>query len=558
MARSNTPELVFLPLGGVGEIGMNLAMYGFGPADNREWLVVDMGVSFAGPEQPGADLILPDIRYLEAEKNNVRGIIITHAHEDHFGALLDLWPRLKVPVYATPFTAGLLEAKRQAEFSAPEIPITIYKAGEKFEVGPFKVEAVAVTHSIPEPVSLAITTPLGTVVHTGDWKMDPEPSLGPVIDEARFRAIGDAGVLALICDSTNAMREGESPSERQVGESLRELIENARGRVAITTFSSNVGRIRSITEAARDAGRQVLVVGRSMKRAISVATELGYMEGLPEYLSEEDYGYIPRENVVMILTGSQGEPRAALAKLARDEMRSLALSPGDTVIYSSRAIPGNEKAILDIKNRLIDRGVKIIGDDDALVHVSGHPRRSELKRMYSWVRPQILVPVHGEAAHLVAQGSLGAMEGIGQVAQIRNGDVLRLAPGKAEIVDEAPIGRIYKDGKLIGDEEEIGMVERRKLAYVGHVAVSILLDREHKLLDEPDLVTFGLPEEDGQGELMEDTLLDAVVEAVESIPRVRRKDVELVRESARRAVRAAANQTWGKKPVVTVFVNRIR
>ncbi|RCI81065.1 MBL fold metallo-hydrolase [Brucella anthropi] len=558
MARSNTTELVFLPLGGVGEIGMNLAMYGFGPADNREWLVVDMGVSFAGPEQPGADLILPDIRYLEAEKHNLRGIVITHAHEDHFGALLDLWPRLKVPVYATPFTAGLLEAKRQSEHGAPEIPITIYKAGEKFEVGPFKLEAVAVTHSIPEPVSLAITTPLGTVVHTGDWKMDPEPSLGPVIDEARFRAIGDAGVLALICDSTNALREGESPSERQVGESLRELIGNARGRVAITTFSSNVGRIRSITEAARDAGRQVLVVGRSMKRAISVATELGYMEGLPEYLSEEDYGYIPRENVVMILTGSQGEPRAALAKLARDEMRSLALTVGDTVIYSSRAIPGNEKSILDIKNRLIDRGIKIIGDEDALVHVSGHPRRSELRRMYSWVRPQILVPVHGEAAHLVAQGSLGAMEGIEQVAQVRDGDMLRLAPGKAEIIDEAPVGRIYKDGKLIGDEEEIGMVERRKLAYVGHVAVSVLLDREHKIIDEPDLVTFGVPEENAQGDLLEDILLDAAIEAIDSIPRVRRKDIELVRESVRRAVRAAANEAWGKKPVVTVFVNRIR
>ncbi|ABX61897.1 hypothetical protein C064_00472 [Brucella suis 63/252] len=558
MARSNTTEFVFLPLGGVGEIGMNLAMYGFGPADNREWLVVDMGVSFAGPEQPGADLILPDIRYLEAEKHNLRGIVITHAHEDHFGALLDLWPRLKVPVYATPFTAGLLEAKRQSEDSAPEIPITIYKAGETFEVGPFKIEAVAVTHSIPEPVSLAITTPLGTVVHTGDWKMDPEPSLGPVIDEARFRAIGEAGVLALICDSTNALREGESPSERQVGESLRELIQNARGRVAITTFSSNVGRIRSITEAARDAGRQVLVVGRSMKRAISVATELGYMEGLPEYLSEEDYGYIPRENVVMILTGSQGEPRAALAKLARDEMRSLALTAGDTVIYSSRAIPGNEKAILDIKNRLIDRGIKIIGDEDALVHVSGHPRRSELRRMYSWVRPQILVPVHGEAAHLVAQGSLGAMEGIEQIAQVRDGDMLRLAPGKAEIIDEAPVGRLYKDGKLIGDEEEIGMVERRKLAYVGHVAVSVLLDREHKMLDEPDLVAFGLPEEDRQGEPMEDILLDAAIEAIDSIPRVRRKDIETVRESVRRAVRAAANEAWGKKPVVTVFVNRIR
>lgn len=558
MPRSPSTQFVFLPLGGVGEIGMNLAMYGFGPEDKREWIVVDMGVSFAGPEHPGADLILPDIRFLEAEKHNLRGIVITHAHEDHYGALLDLWPRLKAPVYATPFTAGLLEAKRQSESGAPEIPVNIFKAGETFEVGPFRIEAIAVTHSIPEPVSLAITTPLGTVVHTGDWKMDPDPSMGPLIDEARFRAIGDQGVLALICDSTNAMREGESPSERQVGDSLRELIENARGRVAITTFSSNVGRIRSITEAARDAGRQVLVVGRSMKRTIAVATELGYMEGLPEFLSEDDYGYIPRENVVMILTGSQGEPRAALAKLARDEMRSIALSAGDTVIFSSRPIPGNEKAILDIKNKLIDQGIKLISDDDALVHVSGHPRRSELKRMYSWVRPRILVPVHGEAAHLVAQGSLGAMEGIEEIAQVRDGDMLRLAPGKAEIIDEAPVGRIYKDGKLIGDEDEIGMVERRKLAYVGHVAVSVLLDRDFKIMDEPDLVAFGLPEEDGQGDLMEDILLDAAIEAIDSIPRARRKDLEVVRESVRRAVRAATNQAWGKKPVVTVFLNRIK
>ncbi|MDH7791765.1 ribonuclease J [Ochrobactrum sp. AN78] len=558
MPRSPSTQFVFLPLGGVGEIGMNLAMYGFGPEDNREWIVVDMGVSFAGPEHPGADLILPDIRFLEAEKNNLRGIIITHAHEDHYGALLDLWPRLKAPVYATPFTAGLLEAKRQSEFGAPEIPVTIFKAGETFEVGPFKLEAIAVTHSIPEPVSLAITTPLGTVVHTGDWKMDPDPSMGPLIDEARFRVLGDQGVLALICDSTNAMREGESPSERQVGDSLRELIENARGRVAVTTFSSNVGRIRSITEAARDAGRQVLVVGRSMKRTIAVATELGYMEGLPEFLSEDDYGYIPRENVVVILTGSQGEPRAALAKLARDEMRSIALSAGDTVIFSSRPIPGNEKAILDIKNKLIDQGIKLISDDDALVHVSGHPRRNELKRMYSWVRPKILVPVHGEAAHLVAQGSLGAMEGIEEIAQVRDGDMLRLAPGKAEIIDEAPVGRIYKDGKLIGDEDEIGMVERRKLAFVGHVAVSVLLDRDFKIMDEPDLVAFGLPEEDGQGDLMEDILLDAAIEAIDSIPRARRKDLEVVRESVRRAVRSATNEAWGKKPVVTVFINRIK
>lgn len=550
-------ELVFLPLGGVGEIGMNLAMYGFGPEHAREWIIIDMGVSFAGPELPGADLILPDIRYLEAERNNIRGIIITHAHEDHYGSLLDLWPRLRLPVFATPFTAGLLEAKRQAEYNAPEIPVTVFRAGESFELGSFKIEALAVTHSIPEPVSLAITTPLGRVIHTGDWKIDPEPSLGPVLDASRFEQLGDEGVLALVCDSTNAMRDGESPSERQVSESLREQIENAKGRVAITTFSSNVGRIRSIAEAARDAGRQVLVVGRSMKRCISVATDLGYMEGLPEFLSEEDYGYVPRENVVMILTGSQGEPRAALAKLARDEMRSLALSAGDTVIFSSRTIPGNEKPIIEIKNMLIEQGIKIITDDDALVHVSGHPRRNELKRMYAWVRPQILVPVHGEAAHLVAQGTLGMAAGIPDVAQIRNGDVLRLAPGPAKIIDEAPYGRIYKDGRLIGDEDEMGITERRKLAYVGHVAVSILLDHKYKIYDEPEVVAFGLPEEDAQGNLIEDILYDAAINAVESIPRARRKDIDLVREAARRAVRAAANEVWGKKPVATVFVARI-
>ena len=550
-------ELVFLPLGGVGEIGMNLAMYGYGPEHAREWIIIDMGVSFAGPELPGADLILPDIRYLEAERNNIRGIIITHAHEDHYGSLLDLWPRLRLPVYATPFTAGLLEAKRQAEYNAPEIPVTVFRAGESFEVGAFKIEALAVTHSIPEPVSLAITTPLGRVIHTGDWKIDPEPSLGPVLDASRFEQLGEEGVLALVCDSTNAMREGESPSERQVSESLRELIQNAKGRVAITTFSSNVGRIRSIAEAARDAGRQVLVVGRSMKRCISVATELGYMEGLPEFLSEDDYGYVPRENVVMVLTGSQGEPRAALAKLARDEMRSLALTAGDTVIFSSRTIPGNEKSIIEIKNMLIEQGIKIISDDDALVHVSGHPRRNELKRMYAWVRPQILVPVHGEAAHLVAQGTLGMQAGIPDVAQIRNGDVLRLAPGPAKIIDEAPYGRIYKDGRLIGDEDEMGITERRKLAWVGHVAVSILLDNQHKIYDDPEVVAFGLPEEDSQRNLIEDLLYDAVMSAVDSIPRARRKDLELVREAARRAVRAVANDVWGKKPVTTVFVTRI-
>ncbi|EKF42676.1 ribonuclease J [Nitratireductor indicus] len=562
MARSTTnkqaagAELVFCPLGGVGEIGMNFGLYGFGPAGKREWIIVDCGVTFPGPDMPGVELVLPDISFIEDEIDNLRGMIITHAHEDHYGAVLDLWPRLQTDVWMTPFSAGLLEAKRQSESNAPKVPIQIFRAGETFEVGPFRIEAVAVAHSIPEPVSLAITTPLGTVIHTGDWKIDQAPSIGPKTDEARFRALGDAGVLALVCDSTNAMREGESPTEEAVGEGLREVIAAAKGRVAVTTFSSNVGRIRSIAEASRDAGREVLVLGRSLKRVIDVATELGYLDGLPGFLDEEEFQTIPRDKVVILCTGSQGEGRAALAKLARDEMRNVSLAPGDAVVFSSRVIPGNEKAILEIENQLIERGIRIIGDGDALVHVSGHPRRSELRRMYNWTRPQVLVPVHGEAAHLVAQGSLGAMEGIPDVAQVRNGDMLRLAPGKAEIVGEVPHGRIFKDGRLIGTDQEVGLRDRRKLSYAGHVAVNIVLDERRELDGDPDIVAIGVAELDESGTPLEEIMLEAAIGAVRSIPRARRKDLDLVSESARRAVRNAANAAWGKKPVVTVFVTQ--
>ena len=556
MAKTTGAELVFVPLGGVGEIGMNFALYGFGPADNREWLVVDVGVTFPDATLPGVDLVLPDTRFIEEQVTNLRGIVITHAHEDHYGALLDVWPRLKANVWMTPFAAGLLEAKRQGENGAPKIPVTIYRAGEKFTVGPFQIEAIPVSHSIPEPMSLAITTPLGTVIHTGDWKLDPAPEIGPMTDEARFRALGDAGVLALICDSTNAMREGESPSEKAVGVGLRGVIEKAAGRVAVTTFSSNVGRIRSIAEAARDCGRQVLVMGRSLKRMIDVAGELGYMDGVPPFIAEEDYGFIPRENLVIICTGSQGEARAALAKLARDEMKSVALSPGDIVVFSSRTIPGNEKAILEIKNLLIDQGIKIIEDGDALVHVSGHPRRSELRKMYEWTRPKISVPVHGEAAHLVAHGSLASAAGVPEVAQVRDGDMLRLAPGAAEIIDKVPFGRTYKDGKLIGDDEAMGIRDRRKLSFAGHVAMNVVLDDRYELAGDPDIVAIGVALADSNGEELEELMLDAAIGAFESIPRVRRKDLDMVQEAVRRAVRSAANEAWGKKPLVTVFVTR--
>lgn len=562
MARSRTKkpakdaELVFCPLGGVGEIGMNFGLYGYGPKAKREWIIVDCGVTFPGPDLPGVDLVLPDISFIEGELDRLRGIVITHAHEDHYGAVLDLWPRLKADVWMTPFAAGLLEAKRQSEHGAPNVPVRTFKAGERFEVGPFAIEAVPVAHSIPEPVALAIKSPLGTVIHTGDWKIDPAPAIGPKTDEARFTALGEEGVLALVCDSTNAVREGESPTEEAVGEGIREVIAAAAGRVAVTTFSSNVGRIRSIAEAARDTGRHLLVLGRSLKRVIDVATELGYLADLPEILEEEDFESVPRDKVVILCTGSQGEGRAALAKLARDEMRDVALAPGDTVVFSSRVIPGNEKPILQIKNLLIEQGIEIVEDDDALVHVSGHPRRSELKRMYSWVKPRILVPVHGEAAHLTAQGSLGATAGIPEVAQVRNGDVLRLAPGPAEIVDEVRHGRIYKDGRVVGSEQAVGVRDRRKLSFAGHVAVNIVLDERGELDGEPDIVAIGVAEADSSGDFLEDLMLEAAVGAVRSIPRARRKDLDLVSEAARRAVRNAANSAWGKKPVVTVFVTQ--
>lgn len=558
MASAVGNELVFLPLGGVGEIGMNLGVYGYGSEEEREWLIVDFGVSFAGPELPGVDLILPDIRFLENERHNIRGMVITHAHEDHFGAILDLWPKLKVPVYCTAFTAGLLETKRQTDFDSYEVPVNVFKAGDSFEIGSFNIEALAVAHSIPEPVSLAIKTKLGTVIHTGDWKIDPEPSLGAVTDEKRFRELGEQGVLALVCDSTNALRDGVSPTEHDVGKSLANIISEAEGRVAITTFSSNVGRILSIALAAKDAGRKVLLVGRSMKRSVAVAEELGYLEGLDPFVDEEEFGYIQRDKLVMILTGSQGEQRAALAKLSRDEMHTLSLAAGDTVIYSSRSIPGNEKAIIDTQNRLIDMGVRIITDHDALVHVSGHPRRNELLKMYDWVKPEILVPVHGEAMHLTAQTALGRQAGIKKVAEIRNGDMLRLAPGAPEVIDEAPVGRIYKDGLLIGNEDELGVNERRKLSHVGHVSIALLMDKQQELLEEPQLVCFGLPENDGNGLILDHEILDTIDKTIDSIPRNRRRDNETVTEAVRRAVRAVVNEIWGKKPVCTVFLHRAR
>ncbi|MFG1300102.1 ribonuclease J [Xanthobacter sp. V3C-3] len=550
-----TDELVFAPLGGVGEIGMNLGLYGLGPKKARTWLVMDLGMSFAGEEAPGVDLVLPDIRFLEAERKNIAGLVLTHGHEDHIGAVLDLWPRLKCPIYTTRFTAGLLEAKRAGEPGAPaELPITVVRSRQPVEVGPFSVEFIPVSHSIPDSHAVAIRTRAGLVLHTGDWKLDPTPVVGEATDTARLTALGDEGVRAIICDSTNAIREGISPSEADVAASLRQVVAKAKHRVAFTTFSSNVARIRGIAEAAHANGREVVVVGRALERVIGVAREQGLLDGVPAFRSAEAYGYLPRDKVVAILTGSQGEPRAALRRIADDDHPEIALSPGDLVVFSSRTIPGNEKVVNHIVNALIKRGVEVLTDRTALVHVSGHPRRDELAQMYRMVRPQVAVPVHGEALHLHEHALLARSLGVPEVVNCYDGHVIRLAPGPAERVDDLPFGRLFKDGRLLVPDGGRTIPERRKLGYVGAVSVAVAVDRQGGLAGDPSVEITGVPERGEGGVDMLDHVLDTVVATLDGLPRARRRDPEALAESLERAVRSAVNAVWGKKPVCHVHI----
>jgi ribonuclease J len=503
---------------------------------------------------PGVDLIMPDVRFLAEERQNLVGIVLTHAHEDHFGALIDLWPRLRVPVYATPFTAALFEAKRLGEPGAPEIPIKVMPLGARFTLGPFDVELVSVAHSIPESNALIIRTPLGTVLHTGDWKLDPTPVIGPPTDEAKLKALGEAGALALVGDSTNAVREGRSPSEADVAKVLAELVRDAPGRVAVTTFASNVARIRSAALAGFAAGREIVVIGRAMERVIQVARETGYLDGVGDFRGTDVYGYLPPEKVLALCTGSQGEPRAALARIALDEHPDVSLTKGDRVIFSSRTIPGNEKAVGRIVNGLVRQGVEIISDRTHLVHVSGHPRRAELADMFSWVKPRIAIPVHGEALHMAEHAALARSLGVPATIVCSDGDLIKLAPEPAGIIDEVPAARLYKDGKLLVEAAGRTVPLRRRLAYNGMVTVALALTDKGELAGDPEVELLGIPELDAAGESMTEIAYDAVKATLDSLPRARRRDPDETAESIRRAVRAAIAERWGKKPVCHVHV----
>src|SRR5258705_2390504 len=533
---------------------MNLSIYGVGNSSRRQWIAVDLGVSFGGEEHPGIDLILPDVSYMVEERRNFLGLVLTHAHEDHIGAILDLWPRLKMPIYATPFTAALLEAKRLSEPGAPELPVNIVPLNARFQLGPFDIEFVTMAHSIPESNGLIIRTRHGAVLHTGDWKIDPTPIIGEPTDEAKLRALGNDGCLALIGDSTNAVREGRSPSETDVAKSLAELIRTARGRVAVTTFASNVARIRAVAEAAAACGREVVLVGRAMERISQVARETGYLDGITDFRPLESYGYLPPDRVLAMCTGSQGEPRAALSRIAEDDHPEVTFSRGDRVIFSSRAIPGNEKAVMRVINGLVTQGIEVITDRTHLVHVSGHPRRAELEEMISWVRPQILIPVHGEARHMAEHGALARRAGVSKVVLCRNGDLIRLAPGDPAIIDEVPAGRLYKDGGLLVDAQARTVADRRRLGFVGIVSVALAMTERGEMVGDLELEMTGIPEADADGNLIARLAYDAVVDAIDSMPRPRRRDPDAVAEAARRAVRSAVGAAWRKKPMCHVQV----
>src|SRR5215213_10308729 len=536
-------ELIFCALGGSGEIGMNVNLYGC----RGQWLMVDLGLTFAGPDHPGIDLILPDLEFIEDQQQRLAGIVLTHGHEDHIGALPYLAEELKSPLYATPFTAGLIAGKLEEEGLTGHVKLNIVERGGTIEFGPFRVSFVALSHSIPEGNGVLIETPFGNVFHTGDWKIDETPVIGEAPSTDVLKKIGDNGVLALVCDSTNVFQNQPSGSEESVHEGLRAQVEKAKGRVLVTTFASNAARLQTIGRVANETGRRVCIAGRSLERILRVAQATGYLRDFPPPVSFDEAMRLPKSELLIIATGGQGEPRAALGRIASGN-HELKLGEDDTVIFSSRIIPGNEVAIGRIMNQLSDLGVKIVTERQAHVHVSGHPGRPELIAMYDWVRPQIVVPVHGEARHLAEHARLALAHGVPGAVVQKNGDVIRLAPGEPKKIDEARVGQLVLDGDVILPADGSTVNERRRIGYGGLITVAVPVGGGGSLAGTPLIRPFGVPVEEDRDDFIADAT-DAATRAYNS-----GKDTEAMREAVRLAVRRCATLWTGKKPLVEVML----
>ncbi len=543
-------ELLFLALGGAGEIGMNLNLYGHA----GKWLMVDLGIAFGDDATPGIDVVMPDPAFIEERRKDLVGIVLTHAHEDHLGAVADLWPRLKAPVYATPFAASVLRRKLTEAGLLDEVPVTEVALGAKFTVAPFELEMITMTHSIPEPNALAIRTKLGTVFHTGDWKIDPEPLLGETTDEATLKRIGEEGALAMVCDSTNVFVEGEAGSESTVRANLEKLVKMRKGRVAVTCFASNLARVESIARAAVAAGRHPVLSGRALQRMVEAAQECGYLLDFPHCVAEEEAGYLPKDRVLYVCTGSQGEPRASMAKIANGDHRDVVLEEGDTAIFSSRVIPGNERAVGRMQNALLARGIEVVTDRDEHIHVSGHPARDELVRVYQWVRPQIAVPVHGEVRHMVEHAALARSCQVPETVLAPNGTLVRLAPGPAAVVDHVHAGRLARDGDVVAPVEGEALRERRKLLWNGAASATLVIDRQGRAVAPPKVSLRGVADIEGE---LTDAIVAGLNEMLADLSAAERRDDGRIEEAARQAVRRVVRAHLGKKPLTDVHIVRI-
>ena len=541
--------LTFLPLGGTGEIGMNLNLYHC----EGKWLAIDCGIGFGGSENPEVEIMMPDPVYIAERRDKLLGLVITHAHEDHIGAVAHLWRQLRCPVYATPFAVAVLKRKLGEAGLLNEVKLHTIPSGGRFQLGAFDCEFMPVAHSVPEAQALVLRTPFGTVLHTGDWKLDETPLVGPPTDEGAFARLGEEGVLAMVCDSTNAMTDGHSGSELEVRESLNRLIGSLSGRIAVTCFASNVARVETVALAAKKAGRQVALVGRSLRNLDAAARECGYLKDVPPFVAEEDAGSVPDDNLLILVTGSQGEPRSALARISADTHPNIAMGEGDTVIFSSRMIPGNERGIIGVQDALVRRGVKVITDDDVMTHVSGHPARSELRTLYRLVKPQLSVPVHGEWRHMAAHAELARAGGASPIL-LEDGDILNLAPGKAEIVDSAPVGRLALDGNRLVPLNGGVLTARRRMLFNGVVLGSAVMDKAGRLVGKPQVSAPGLFEADDPEQIR---VTAAFAEGLNGLPPGLRSDDAALADAARAALRRALGRRLQKRPMVDVHLLRV-
>ncbi len=553
--QSETDELLFVPLGGAGEIGMNLNLYGYGTRHDQSWIMVDLGVTFNDGTLPGVDLIMPDPSFIEDQRNDLLALVLTHAHEDHLGAVPYLWWRLQCPIYATPFTASILRRKLAEADLLDDVEVIVVPLAGRFQIGPFDLELITLTHSIPEPNAIAIRTALGTVLHTGDWKFDPDPVIGESADIEALRALGDEGIRAIVCDSTNVFSPGESGSESDLLENLTRLIGEATGKVAVACFASNVARLETISQAARANGRQIVIAGQSLIRIEKAARENGYLASTPHFIQQEEASQIPGNKTVVICTGSQGEPRAALSRIAANDHPYINLGNGDTVLFSSRVIPGNETSIANLQNQLVRLGVQIITASDAFIHVSGHPARDELTQMYQLARPEVSIPVHGELRHLREHARLAKECQVETAVVAENGSVIRIGPGEAKIIDHVHSGRLILEGtRLVSMDSEI-FKSRKRAMWHGTATISVVVDEDGEILADPQLSTTGLFENE-----TDPIYLETILQAEDAVDGLSASNVKIdakVKEAVRLAVRRHLRHHLGKNPVTDVHLMRV-